>query len=78
MKQEYSGYESFKTLYEKGVIVNGTVIKLGEGHKNCWEEGMFMVNELGDLESMAQSEPPYKAELVLSPEYSPSGWEIKD
>lgn len=75
MKEKlFKGYETFKSLYDMQIIKEGSVIRLAEGHKASWEEGMFMVNEQGNLESMTQSEPPYVTKEVLSHKYSPNGW----
>jgi hypothetical protein len=70
----FKGYEPFQSLYELQIIKEGSVIRLAEGHIAPWEDGLFMVNGQGNLESMAQSEPPYITENVLSVEYSPNGW----
>jgi len=72
----FKDYCPFQAMYKDKEIGPGTKIKLLEGHKNAWEEGLFIVNSQGDLESMAQSEPPYLAEQVLSLDYSPKGWKI--
>ena len=76
MKQEYSGYESFKILYEEGIIIEGTIIQLNEGHQT--DHDQYRITNEGDLESIADSDLRFKSEEVLSRDYSPNGWEIID